>query len=191
MTPTQQVTVLHDFTGGSDGSGPIERLVQASDGYLYGTTYDGGTSGLGVLFRISTTGKFTVLHNFEQSAGSNPVALIQHTNGFLYGDTFSGGLKRPAACSIASIWACLRSLPICPAYGRVGMPVDILGEGFTTYSQVFFNGVRAQIITVSAHLYESGRAPRRHQRLDYRNDDQGNTQEQQEISGSALDLVRP
>ena len=147
MTPTHQVTVLHDFTGGSDGSGPIERLVQASDGYLYGTTYYGGTSGLGVLFRISTTGKFTVLHNFEQSAGSNPVALIQHTNGFLYGDTFSGGLKNRGVFYRFDL-----GLPpfvtYLPSYGRVGMPVDILGEGFTTYSQAFFNGVRAQIITV-------------------------------------------
>jgi len=148
MTPMHQVTVLHDFTGGSDGSGPIGRLVQASDGYLYGTTYYGGASGGGILFRISTTGEFTTLHHFQQSAGSNPIALIQHTNGFLYGDTFSGGIANRGVFYRFDLGQ-PPFVSYLPSYGRVGMQVDILGEGFTTYSQVFFNGVRAQIIKVS------------------------------------------
>ena len=110
MTPAHQFTVLHNFTGGSytsgptagnDGAGPLWQLVQATDGYLYGTTFGGGNFGWGVLFRISTSGEFTVLHNFSATPscmnalacfdGANPVALIQHTNGFLYGFTEQSG----------------------------------------------------------------------------------------------------
>jgi uncharacterized repeat protein (TIGR03803 family) len=147
MTPSNQFTVLHSFTGGSDGSHPGVGLVQATDGYLYGATGSGGASGGGVLFRISTSGDFTVLHNFETSTGVGPVALIQHTNGFLYGDTNSGGANSQGVffrfdLGLGPFVTFLNS------YGRVGMTVQILGQGFTSDSQVFFNGVAAQVSDV-------------------------------------------
>jgi uncharacterized repeat protein (TIGR03803 family) len=49
-----KVTLLHSFTGSSDGSMPIGALVQASDGNLYGTCYSGGANGTGTAFRITT-----------------------------------------------------------------------------------------------------------------------------------------
>jgi uncharacterized repeat protein (TIGR03803 family) len=51
MTPTGTVTVLHTFTGGTDGANPYAALIQATDGNFYGTTYSGGTSGLGTICR--------------------------------------------------------------------------------------------------------------------------------------------
>jgi uncharacterized repeat protein (TIGR03803 family) len=108
MTPTHQVTVLHDFNGGSDRSLPTSPLVQATDGNLYGTTNFGGAFGGGVLFRISTTGEFSVLHDFQLSTGTYPVELIQHTNGFLYGGTANGGSSGNGVFS-ALIWAWLPS----------------------------------------------------------------------------------
>ncbi len=47
-------TVLHNFTGGSDGSNPVGALVMDVAGNLYGTTYYGGDSicGCGVVFKI-------------------------------------------------------------------------------------------------------------------------------------------
>ena len=134
--------------------------------------------------------KFTVLHNFEQSTGSNPIALIQHTNGFLYGDTFSGGLRNRGVFYRFDL-----GLPpfvtYLPSYGRVGMTVDILGEGFTAYSQVFFNGVRAQITTVEPTYMRVVVPDGATSGWITVTTTKGNTQEQQEISGSALDLVRP
>jgi uncharacterized repeat protein (TIGR03803 family) len=147
MTPSHQVTVLHTFTGGSDGQEPLGGFLQGSDGYLYGTAAQGGASGSGVLFRISTTGEFKVLHNFQGKDGSNPVGLIQHTNGLLYGDTAFGGLKGGGVFFRYDL-GLSPFVSYLPTYGRVGMPVDILGSGFTTFSQAFFNGMRAQIITV-------------------------------------------
>ena len=55
------------FGSGCDGAVPCAGLIDV-DGILYGTTAYGGDvtyrSGLGTVFRISTTGKEQVLHNF-------------------------------------------------------------------------------------------------------------------------------
>jgi uncharacterized repeat protein (TIGR03803 family) len=57
MDTAGNVTVLHTFLfflrGGSDGAGPKAGLIQASDGSLYGTTQQGGTTNSGIIFRIS------------------------------------------------------------------------------------------------------------------------------------------
>lgn len=44
---------LHDFTGGTDGSNPICRLVIDSSGNLYGTAGGGGPYGKGLVFQIT------------------------------------------------------------------------------------------------------------------------------------------
>lgn len=46
-------TVLHSFTGGSDGGFPADPLIMDSAGNLYGTAGGGGTLGSGVVFEIS------------------------------------------------------------------------------------------------------------------------------------------
>ena len=53
MDSAGNVTVLHSFTGQSDGSWPESGVVQGADGNLYGTTAYGGTNDDGVIFRIS------------------------------------------------------------------------------------------------------------------------------------------
>jgi uncharacterized repeat protein (TIGR03803 family) len=45
-------TVLHSFTGGSDSAYPSSGLMQASDGNLYGTAAQGGTSDVGTVFQL-------------------------------------------------------------------------------------------------------------------------------------------
>jgi uncharacterized repeat protein (TIGR03803 family) len=46
-------TVLHRFTGGTDGSTPYSNIVMDASGNLYGTTYAGGAFGQGVVFKIT------------------------------------------------------------------------------------------------------------------------------------------
>ena len=46
-------TVLHDFSGGSDGRGPWSNLVFDSNGNLYGTAEVGGANDKGVVFEIT------------------------------------------------------------------------------------------------------------------------------------------
>jgi uncharacterized protein (TIGR03437 family) len=43
---------LHNFTGGADGGLPSPQLAIGSDGTLYGTTYEGGSAGVGTVFAI-------------------------------------------------------------------------------------------------------------------------------------------
>ena len=92
MTSTGALITLVDFDG-ANGANPYEAgLVEASDGNLYGTTSQGGTSNLGTVFRITTNGAFTKLVDFNVSNGANPYAsLMQASDGNLYGTTFYGG----------------------------------------------------------------------------------------------------
>ena len=85
---------LHDFNADdvSNGGYPAGTLVEASDGALYGTTYGGGTYGVGTVFKISKDGTgFQKLHDFNKDDpmnGFNPWAgLIEGSDGALYGTT--------------------------------------------------------------------------------------------------------
>ena len=92
ITPSGKFTLLHIFNGYSDGRFPTAALVQATDGNFYGTAQTGGSAKSGVIYRITSKGKFSVLYNFDGLTGAFPlVTLVQHTNGKLYGDTFEGG----------------------------------------------------------------------------------------------------
>jgi uncharacterized repeat protein (TIGR03803 family) len=93
MTPGGTVTTMHMFTGGTDGALPYASLIHATDGNFYGTTYFGGASNLGTVFRITPGGSLTVLHAFTPGTdGAHPYgALIQATDGNLYGTTFGDG----------------------------------------------------------------------------------------------------
>ena len=87
------LTTLHAFSG-ADGSGPGAGLVQASDGYLYGTTSGGGQFGRGTVYRIALDGSFTVMYHFGASPddGSRSLApLMQTRDGRLCGTTYNGG----------------------------------------------------------------------------------------------------
>ena len=72
---------------------PTGDLLLASDGRLYGTSRNGGTSLIGSVFRINTDGSgFQVIHSFITSNGAYPKAgLVQAPDGNLYGATEEGG----------------------------------------------------------------------------------------------------
>jgi uncharacterized repeat protein (TIGR03803 family) len=94
LTPGGTETIVYSFAGGgSDGANPEAGLTQGSDGNFYGSTYLGGTSNLGTVFRVSPGGTQTVLHSFGGGTdGANPGAnLVQGTDGNLYGSTGAGG----------------------------------------------------------------------------------------------------
>jgi uncharacterized repeat protein (TIGR03803 family) len=46
------VSVLHTFTGGTDGNTPLAAPTWGGDGHLYGTTFVGGMAGDGVAYSI-------------------------------------------------------------------------------------------------------------------------------------------
>jgi uncharacterized repeat protein (TIGR03803 family) len=90
---TGRETVLYSFKGGTDGGNPLAGVIRDAKGNLYGTTYIGGASGGGTVFKLNTAGKETVLHSFGLGAdGYNPNAgVIRDAEGNLYGTTYYGG----------------------------------------------------------------------------------------------------
>lgn len=95
VTPQGHETVLHRFTGGKDGGQPMAGLIRDSAGNLYGTTSAGGLTGCypfptcGVVFKIDSANKETVLYSFTgQSDGNYPQApVVEDSSGNLYGST--------------------------------------------------------------------------------------------------------
>jgi uncharacterized repeat protein (TIGR03803 family) len=92
-----QETVLHSFTGGTDGSYPIAGLTIDQAGNLYGTALEGGGSvGVGDVFELSPSQNgwtFSVLYSFHGDDGGDPSygRLILDKNGAFYGVTQLGG----------------------------------------------------------------------------------------------------
>lgn len=71
------------------GATPVGGLTLATDGNYYGVAEAGGTKKFGVLFRITSDGSYTVLHNFLGGAdGATPTGPpIEASDGNLYGTT--------------------------------------------------------------------------------------------------------
>jgi uncharacterized repeat protein (TIGR03803 family) len=94
ISPSGNLTTLHLFNGGTDGSEPYAALVEGTDGYFYGTTTAGGTNHQGTVFQISSTGTLTTVWQFGgfTTDGRKPYgALLQGNDGYFYGTTFAGG----------------------------------------------------------------------------------------------------
>jgi uncharacterized repeat protein (TIGR03803 family) len=100
-------TVLHAFTGGTDGGDPFMSVILDSGGNVYGTTNTGGTNstscpgggglnpGCGVVFElVQGTWDENVLHNFTGGADGrfSGEPLVFDSSGKLYGTTYNGGL---------------------------------------------------------------------------------------------------
>jgi uncharacterized repeat protein (TIGR03803 family) len=92
VSPSGTETVLYSFSG-PDGSSPAYgSLMLDKTGNLYGVTAWGGASNDGVIFRITTGGSFTLLHNFAGTDGSLANgAPVEDASGNLYGTAAQGG----------------------------------------------------------------------------------------------------
>lgn len=99
MTPSGVLATIYSFcslSSCSDGAHPNAGLVLARNGNFYGATVFGGPQNAGTVFRITTTGELTTLHNFCSLAGcvdgSAPTGgLVQATDGNFYGTTYEDG----------------------------------------------------------------------------------------------------
>ena len=99
ITPAGALTALYNFcsqTNCADGRQPYAGLVQGTDGNFYGTTFEGGASDHGTVFKITPGGALTTLYSFcalrNCIDGIGPYAgLVQATDGNFYGTTYEGG----------------------------------------------------------------------------------------------------
>jgi uncharacterized repeat protein (TIGR03803 family) len=88
--PAQTFTTLHSFDG-TDGNAPQGTLVQATDGYLYGATSEGGAHDDGTVFKITPAGKLTTVYSFCSESNCADGEIPTATDGDLYGTTKYGG----------------------------------------------------------------------------------------------------
>lgn len=83
--------------GGSEGSGPRfghGGIISASDGRLYGTTFEGGANGGGTLIGLNTDGTgFLVLRHFTSATDGywSWAPPVEGSDGRLYGTNSEGG----------------------------------------------------------------------------------------------------
>jgi uncharacterized repeat protein (TIGR03803 family) len=132
----------------NDGANPYAPLLHASDGMLYGTTFGGGESGQGTIFKINPVANtYTSLTNFAAVTnvvvtnevgfvfgliprivdfnGRGPVAGLVEVNGALYGTTSHGG------------GGGLLVLNAVPQFGTI-FRLNRDGSGLTTLHSFFF-----------------------------------------------------
>jgi uncharacterized repeat protein (TIGR03803 family) len=100
LSNTGKYDVLYSFCAQvscADGYLPYTGVSVDASGNLYGTTTDGGTHGGGAVFKLSSVGDYSVLHNFCSQAncadGYDPEAgLTIDASNNLYGTSYLGGV---------------------------------------------------------------------------------------------------
>ena len=94
LTLSGALTVLHSFSCNSEGGSPYGNLIEGADGNFYGMAYNGGTSYGGVVFKVTPSGDYSVLHHFgggSSNAAYPTGSLVLANDGNFYGMTTAGG----------------------------------------------------------------------------------------------------
>jgi uncharacterized repeat protein (TIGR03803 family) len=133
LTRSGTLTTLYDFctqTGCPDGSGPLAVLM-ATNGTLYGTTQEGGTSGDGTLFSLSTGFKPFVQANPNVSKAGQSIGILGNDLTGTTSVTFNGTSATFTVVSSSFLKATV------PTGARTG-PVHVTTPGGTLKSIVNF-----------------------------------------------------
>jgi uncharacterized repeat protein (TIGR03803 family) len=93
LAPNGTETILHAFNDRArTGVDPYAALTIDAAGNLYGTTYEGGKRDLGVVFEVTASGAFQLLHSFRGWNGAEPFADVYvGQGGAVFGTTRYGG----------------------------------------------------------------------------------------------------
>jgi uncharacterized repeat protein (TIGR03803 family) len=97
VSPGGKLKNLHTFGGGTDGCEPYPGVILDEEGNVYGVASAGGSGehcdgGYGLVFEITSSGQFEVLHDFSFADGSGPNSVLLFDSlGNLYGTTAYGG----------------------------------------------------------------------------------------------------
>jgi uncharacterized repeat protein (TIGR03803 family) len=95
LSKSGKETVLHSFVGGTkDGLWPYAGVILDDEGNLYGDTSSGGASDYGIVYKLSQSGKLTILHSFTGFITDGCVPdglLVMDKSGDLFGTTSACG----------------------------------------------------------------------------------------------------
>jgi uncharacterized repeat protein (TIGR03803 family) len=189
VTLSGQLTLLSNFCsqpGCTDGSRPDAGLIQATNGNVYGTTYDGGTSNLGTIFGFATRlGPFVETNPSSGRVGAKVVILGNNLTGTTSvsfngtAATFTASSSEikttvPSGATTGTVQVTTPSgtlssnvafrvtpqvLSFSPTSGPVGTSVIITGESLTGASVVGFGGVAAASFTVNSDTQITASVP--------------------------------
>ena len=141
-------SLMHSFSGASDGRVPYGDLLTVGDRF-YGMTGAGGSnSAQGTLFSIGTNGTgYQVLHTFRGALGDggNPRGSLLELDGVLYGTTYDGGSNSNRGIvfrinSDGSGYEILRNFAGGSADGADPYSGDLVAFGDTLYGLTQFGG---------------------------------------------------
>jgi uncharacterized repeat protein (TIGR03803 family) len=110
--------VLYSFNFSNTGTDAYDSVAPlfALNGTLFGTAYFGGTSNIGAIFDVTTSGTEQVLYSFlgnGQRDGALPTAALTPKGGLFYGTTSSGGAS--SGCPTTSTSGCGTVFSASPA----------------------------------------------------------------------------
>ncbi len=92
ISASGQLKIMYRFRGKPDAAQPRAGVILDPTGNIYGTTYSGGASNLGAVYKITPGGSETVLMSFGGAYGIEPMAgLVRDAQGNLYGTAADSG----------------------------------------------------------------------------------------------------
>jgi uncharacterized repeat protein (TIGR03803 family) len=142
--------VLHDFTGGKDGTAPYASPIFDAAGNLYGTTRYGGASGNGTVFELTpdSRGRWTerVLYSFTggKDGGEPWSGVILGASGTGYGNIFWHSSPEMIFDLVADMSNYGRWLPNSSAFWRDRRCHTLSCASFDCSWRLPFNGIRAR-----------------------------------------------
>ena len=106
----------------------------------------GAATVYGTIFQMSTSGSYSILHNFDAPYGDGAYSTpMQHTSGRIFGMTETR--RTPGKGVVYSLDNSVAPFALLTSsVGTVGKSVGILGEGFSGATSVTFNGTPASFM---------------------------------------------
>jgi uncharacterized repeat protein (TIGR03803 family) len=158
---------IYDFSEATGNVGNLPRagLIQASDGNLYGTAWEGGAFTVtGTIYQLTLAGLGTLEASFEASTtGFSPMgALLEGGNGRLYvtlednGGENSDGVQDQGAIAVLNLGLAPPkpgAFQFSPTSGLVGAKITLRGSAFVGTTAVTFNGTSAaSVVEASGYI---------------------------------------
>ena len=139
-------TDIYNFPSSLNFDEAANNMMQASNGSIYGASYNGGTGASGGLYKLTSANVFSSYSFASDSkmGGSPGGPLMQNTNGIIYGSNSSGNVTTGGTLFQLNIGAKPFISLVTPVYsGEEATKVGILGQGFTSKSVVEFGSTKA------------------------------------------------